>query len=142
MEIQEFFIVKGHRKIKATHLTTFEFTKDPHLTWRGNCIIGIKASKGLLQLSDEFKFIVRNPHANISVQIEVEGIIEKIEGKGHSSLTLTDHKDMVVRKSSFVCNRTLMILSNKAAIDLPRDIIEIMKNPQSEMEVLLTAKLQ
>jgi hypothetical protein len=141
LEIQEIFRVKGHRKIKATHLTTFEFTRDPHLTWRGDCIIGVKASKALIQLSDEFKFIVKNPHTHISIQIEVEGIIEEIEGKGHSSLTLTDHKDLVVRKSLFVCNRTLMILSNKAAIDLSRDIIEIMKNPQSKMEVLLTAKL-
>ncbi len=141
MEIQEIFIVKGHRKIKATHLTTLEFTRDPHLTWRGDCIIGVKASKGLIQLSDEFKFIAKNPRTHILVQIEVEGIIEEIEGKGHSSLILTDHNDMVVRKSSFVCNRTLMILSNKAAIDLSRDIIKLMKNPQSKMDVLLKAKL-
>ena len=41
----------GHPMVRSLHPTTYEVTKDAHLTLRGDCIIGVKADKGLSELS-------------------------------------------------------------------------------------------
>jgi hypothetical protein len=43
MRVEEFIEARGHKKIRGTHRTTFEFTKEAHLTERGDCIIGVRA---------------------------------------------------------------------------------------------------
>ncbi len=73
--------------------------------------------------------------------MEVDGIVEEVVGKGYPSLSFTDPRDLVVRKSMFTCGRTLAILSNKAAAGLSRRLIELMKNPKSKMEIHLVAKV-
>lgn len=35
----------GHRNIFATNKKTFEMTKEPHLTERGDCIVAVAADK-------------------------------------------------------------------------------------------------
>ena len=38
--------------------------------------------------------------------------------------------DMVVRKSGYICGRTLAINADKAACDLSRALVEKLKNPE------------
>ena len=38
------FFAYGHSEMRANHETTFEFTKDDFVTWKGNCICGIKST--------------------------------------------------------------------------------------------------
>jgi hypothetical protein len=141
MKMVETLEVRGHKNIKATHPTTFEFTKDSHLTLRGNCIIGVNATKTASQLSSEFKIAAKKIQTIIHVKMNVNGIIDEAVGKGHPSLSFMNSNSLVVRKSTYPCNRTLMILSNKGANNLSRHLVELMKNPQAKMEVTLIASV-
>ncbi|MEM2122680.1 MAG: DUF371 domain-containing protein [Candidatus Bathyarchaeia archaeon] len=139
MKVTETLEAQGHRRIRAIHPTTFEFTREPHLTWRGDCIIGVKASKAASDLSDEFKTTARSTKTMIHVMMEGEGLIEEVLWKGHRSLAYTDAKSLVVRRSGYTCGRTLMICSNKAARDISRTLVDLMRNPKARMEITLTA---
>jgi hypothetical protein len=53
-------------------------------------------------------------------------------------MTLDHPDDMVWRKSTFVCGRTIGILSDKVALTLPRELMENLARGE-EMVVILTA---
>jgi len=124
----EIINAKGHKNIRAKHKTTLEITKENHLTPRGDCIVGISADKGMLELSDEFKKKLRNENSILEIEIECCGIKEKIIAYGNSKLILEHPTDMVVRKSDFICNRTLAVKADKAACDLDRKLVENLRN--------------
>jgi len=131
----------GHPNIRATHRSTLEITKEESLTPRGDCIIAVKADKGLYELSDEFKRVVGREGSKIKLIIEVEGLKEEITGFGSPKLTLSHPTDIVCRKSSYTCDRTLMIKANKAAMDIDRKIVKKLKNPDVQVKITLIAEL-
>ncbi|RLI33421.1 DUF371 domain-containing protein, partial [Candidatus Bathyarchaeota archaeon] len=52
----------------------------------------------------------------------------------------THPSDLVVRKSSYICPRTLMIHADKAAADLPRKMVEALKRAATvTVELTVTA---
>ena len=136
-EVREVVFGYGHENIQATHKTTLEFTKDPHLTKKGDCIVTVAADKALADLSAEFKENLRKRHAKLSVLIEVDGVTEQVNAYGSPRLSLTHLTDMVIRKSDYVCNRTLAIHADKAAQDLPREFVEKLKNPKQKVKITL-----
>ena len=115
---------RGHENVTSRHRTTLEFTKGEHLTPRGDCIVAVGADRGLQEFSEEFKNLLKDDDAVLEITIECDGISEMVKAKGHHNLTLTHPTDMVVRKSDFVCGRTLAIGADKASIDLDRGLIE------------------
>lgn len=117
----------GHNNIRAMHRTTLEITKENHLTLKGDCIVAVSADKGLLDLPERFKDKLRDKNTILEIIIKSNGIEEKITAGGHSELTLSHPTDMVVRKSNFICNRTLAINSDKAARDLNRGLVDKLK---------------
>ena len=46
MAVRELIRCRGHPLVSSRHPTTFEVTKDEHLTAAGDCIIGIGADRG------------------------------------------------------------------------------------------------
>ena len=46
----------GHPNIVANHKTTLEFTKEKHLSPKGDCIVGINANKSIKEIAFEFGF--------------------------------------------------------------------------------------
>jgi hypothetical protein len=119
---------KGHENISAKHETTFEITKDESLTPKGDCIVGVSSDKSMVDFSQEFKEKIADDSCLIKVELSTKNGYDEITGHGHRKLTLTHPTDLVCRKSSYVCSRTLMIKSNKASIDLNRQLIEDLKN--------------
>ncbi|XRO76291.1 DUF371 domain-containing protein [Methanocaldococcus sp. 10A] len=117
---------KGHKNVSATHKTTLEITKENYLTPTGHCIIGIEADKSMADFSEEFREKLRNAK-KIIVEIEVEGIKDTIIGEGHKDLILNHPTDIVIRKSNYICPRTLMINANKSAKDINREIVKKLK---------------
>ena len=132
------FKAHGHPNIRSTHKTTLMTTTEPHLTPRGDCIIAVGAETGLAQLPDEIKVAARDPGTDITFTISVENHVFIAVGRGHPTLTYTDSIDMVARKSSYTCGRTLMIASNKASTDLPAEIIKALQNPEAVITVQIT----
>jgi hypothetical protein len=140
MKATEDIIAHGHENIRSTNKTTFEITKENYLTKRGDCIVAVDATKGAADLSQQFKKVVRNEDAQITIEIEADGEKETVKAWGSLGLTLTHSTDLVVRKSSFVCNRTLAIRADKAACDFSRSLVEKLQNPKQKVKITLTAE--
>ena len=138
-EIKEVIFGYGHENIQATHKTTLEFTKDTHLSKKGDCIIAVATDKALADLSAEFKEKLRKTHTKLTILIEANGIIEKVNAQGSQQLILTHPTDMVIRKTDYVCNRTLAVHADKAAQDLSRNLVEKLKNPKQKVKITLIA---
>jgi len=132
------FKAQGHPNIRSNHKTTLMTTTDPHLTLRGDCIIAVAAETGLAQLPKEIKETARDPKTNITFTISVDNHVFTAHGKGHPDLTYTDPIDMVARKSSYTCGRTLMVASDKAAVDIPDELIEALQNPEPLINITIT----
>ena len=64
--------------------------------------------------------------------IQVENHSFEINGEGNPNLELIHPSDIVIRKSSFVCPRTLAINCDKSAEDIPREIIRILRDPKTK----------
>ena len=65
--------------------------------------------------------------------MEIDGVIERITGWGGKGLTYSNSTSMVARTSSFQCDRTLMIKADKAASDLDREFVGLLKKTSAEM---------
>ena len=122
------FIVKGHPNITSKHKTTLEFTKDPDIGIKADCIIGVKSPVSMDNIPKEIVDAIKEDNKPITIQLETENAVDKIRGYGHHELTLDHPTDMVSRKSDFKCSRTLMINADKAAIDLKKELIKDLKD--------------
>ncbi|HIP17482.1 MAG TPA: DUF371 domain-containing protein [Methanothermococcus okinawensis] len=121
---------KGHPNIKSTHKTTLEITKENYLTPRGDCILGISANRSMRDFPEEFKEKLRNSD-KITVEITVDNLKEVIVGKGHKDLILNHPTDIVIRKSDYLCPRTLFINADKGAKDIDRKLVDKLKEGYS-----------
>ena len=131
-------MAKGHENVLSLHKSTFEITKDKDLSLSGDCIIGLDIDKSMADFPEEFKEKLANDDTKVIVGLKTSNASDTIEGFGHHDLSLSHPTDIVCRKSTFVCSKTLMIKSNKAAIDLNRDLIKDLANGESmEVNIIL-----
>jgi len=131
------FSARGHENIEATHRTTFEVTKETTLTRQGDCILAVESTRAAVDLPFEFKEAARKEGAQITVTIEAGELKEIVKAKGSPKLQFTHPTDLVVRKSGYVCGRTLAIRADKAASDFSRKLVEKLKDPNQEVKVTL-----
>jgi len=129
------FTCYGHKNITSRHKTTLEFTKDKEIL-EGDCIVGIKADFSLLQLK---KFIKTLNNNKITIIIETtkknNKLIEKVNAEINPSFN--SDKDIVIRKSDFIDERTFAIKADKAACDLNKDLIRNIANNKQRISILL-----
>lgn len=130
------FYARGNPRITALHPTTLEVTREEIKSDYGDCIVAASAEIGLAGLPEELKRAARQG-AEMVMRIEAGGLVERIRGRGHPSLTFQSEGEMVVRKSQYVCKRTLMVHSDKAAVDLNRALVEKLKNPDNRIKITL-----
>lgn len=134
------FSARGHENVLSTHKTTFEVTKEATLTKLGDCIVAVESTKAAADLPLEFKEAARKEGARITVTVEANELKETIRAKGSPKLQFTHQTDLVVRKSDYVCGRTLAIRADKAANDFSRELIEKLKDPNQEVKVTLAVE--
>ena len=139
-EATETFSAFGHLNVRATHRATLEFTKDKHLSREGDCIVATASDKSVADLNRRFKECLRKPNARLTVLIEAGGIVEEIHAHGSPRLVLSHPTDIVVRKSDYICCRTLAVRADKAAVDLSRELVEKLKAPKQEAKITLTVE--
>lgn len=140
MKAVERFTARGHESILATHKSTFEITKDTHLTRRGDCVVAVAADKGVGDLSDEVKRILRKKGSKLTIVLQAGEEREVVESWGCPELVLSHPGDMVIRKSSFVSDRTLSVRANKAAEDLSRRFVRKLRDSQQRIDIMLIAE--
>lgn len=141
VRVEEALDAYGHPTITAMHEMSFEVTKEAHLTRRGDCIVAVRASKGAIDLSQEFKAIAGNDSARITVLLSAGGIEVEACGRGSSGLRFDHPTDLVARKSTYTCPRTLMVSSNVTARDFPRKFVDLVRNPGRKITIRLTGEV-
>jgi len=94
---------------------TIEITKESHLTPQG----------------EDLKNKLKDPNTRVTFSISVGPHEFIIKGMGHSDLILTHSDDIVIRKSNFICPRTLAVKCDKASDMLPREMVSLLQNPKT-----------
>lgn len=122
----------GHENVRALHPRTIEITTEPDLTIQGDCIIGVSAECGCKDIPKKLKEKLRDRRSIVTLSIQVNDEIFQVEGSGNEDLILEHPHDIVIRKSKFLCPRTLAINCDKASNDIPRKMIKMLQSPQTK----------
>ncbi|MHA1729191.1 MAG: DUF371 domain-containing protein [Promethearchaeota archaeon] len=139
LKFLERFTVHGHCNILGNHKSTIEFTKECHLSKKGDCILGVGSQRSCVDLRENTKKALvrvktqKNP--KFLIKLVLKSNYESFFGFGNKDLKLTDKRDIVFRKSNYICGRTIMISCNKAAKDINRNLIKDLRDPASLMMV-------
>lgn len=130
--MQEEIAFFGHPNVQSFHARTVEITKDEHLTLKGDCIIGVRATKACADLDPAIKSRLAKSDSRVKIEIVVSSDTYTITGTGDERLTLKNPHDIVIRKTNFVCPRTLSVRCDRASSDIPRRMVEALKNPETK----------
>ncbi len=135
MIILDTITAKGHPLVQCSHTTTIELTKDAYLTKNGTCILGIEASKACYDLNPLLKKKITDGE-KITVIIKTGEIIDSFYGFGHRNLTLLNKKDIVFRKSNYLCDRTILIKCSKSSSELNRNTIKKIISSKEQFSII------
>jgi uncharacterized protein len=133
------FQAHGHPRILASHPTTLEITTEDHLTLRGDCIVAVGATCGARGVPAALKEALSSDIGRAVLTIRAEYESFQVVGRGSTELTLRDEREMVVRKSGFISDRTLFIRADKAARDIPRSLVQLLQNPEQLVTIEIRA---
>jgi uncharacterized protein len=122
----------GHENIRSLHPKTIEITTESHLTVNGDCIIGVNADHGCNDIPERMKLLLQNSKSNVNCTIMVKDFSFKVKGRGNDKLTLKNPHDIVIRKSSFVCPRTLATNCDTASDEIPRQMVKLLQDPDTK----------
>jgi hypothetical protein len=122
----------GHENIRGLHPRTIEITTEPDLTVQGDCIIGVSAKCGCKNIPKKLKKKLRDVRSKITLSIQVNDEIFQVSGSGSQDLILEHPHDIVIRKSKFLCPRTLAISCDKASDEIPRKMIKMLQSPKTK----------
>ena len=114
----------------GNHPNTLEITKDSEISRRADCIIGVEANKACADLHSLLVAHIKS-RGRLKFVIKVKQHSFVFYGSGDSDLPLTDPREMVLRKSDFVSPRTIALRCDAAAIDLPREMIKLLQDPNT-----------
>lgn len=130
------FFAYGHPNILGTHKTTLEFTKDREISLKGDCIVGVKADFDFKKLR---KFIKKCKSNKIKIIISKKLKNKKISETINAEINpeFNSNKELVIRKTGFVSERTFAINADKAAFDLDRSLTKLLKERGSKIDVTI-----
>ncbi|MEM1628332.1 MAG: DUF371 domain-containing protein [Desulfurococcaceae archaeon] len=135
--IKEVIKAKGHPNIRALHKTTIEITKDDEISPKGDCIIATSADKAANELARELRESLKSSESILLVIIEVEGFRDLIIAQGHPNLIMSDNRKIIIRRSEFIEPATIGIRANKAAADIKRELISLMRRRDVDVTIKL-----
>jgi hypothetical protein len=135
---QDEVIFYGHSNVKSLHAKTLEITKDDYLTPRGDCIIGIRADKSCADLDEALKDRLRRSLAIVRIEVIVGTESILITGKGDERLKLLSSHDIVIRKTNYVCPRTMSVRTDKAALEMPRKMVKLLQDKDRKAVLRIT----
>jgi uncharacterized protein len=127
MKVTETIRCRGHPNVLSLHPTTFEITKEMHLTCKGDCIIAVAAEKGAADLSPGFRAALSRDDAVLLTRLTCGEISVVVTSFGSAGLVLDHPSDLVWRRSRYVCGRTIGIETDRAARDLPCELVDRLK---------------
>lgn len=135
MQVKEVFKARGHPNIRARHRTTLMVTKDEELSLHGDCVAAVSSEKGLRDLNKKTKDAIKIQGSKITLIIDIGDGFFEIHGFGDPRLPLSHPRDIVVRKSGHICERTLMLFADKAACDMHPEFVKQLQNPRQSVNI-------
>jgi hypothetical protein len=132
---------RGHPNVTGRHPTTFEVTREEHLSNTGDCIIGIAADRGASALPSGFAELLARDEALLVTRLCCGDCCVIITSQGSPAMTLDHPTDLVWRRSDYVCGRTVGIRSDMTARDLPRQLIALLQGG-AELVVEMTVRVE
>lgn len=138
--VQDEVIFYGHPNVQSLHARTIEITKDEHLTLRGDCIIGVKANKACADLDEALKRRLKSNSAIVRIELMVGTESFLITGMGDQRLNLLSPHDIVIRKTNFVCPRTVSVRCDKASLELPRKMVKMLQDRDTKAIFRITVE--
>ena len=136
------FSAKGHPAMLSTHPSTIEITKESRLTSRGDCIVAVYSEMGANDLPDALKVTLARPNTIARVVLSVGPFEFVVHGRGDPRLSLSHPTDLVIRRSGFTSDRTLMIHADKSAVDLPRGMVRLLRDSINTVSIRITTSTQ
>jgi hypothetical protein len=133
------FHAYGHPAILSTHPSTLEITTTHELTRRGDCVVAVKSSRAVRNLPEDLKRVLSSSRGRGRLALRVGPFEFTVEGRGDPRLTFLHDTDLVVRKSAFISDRTLMIHADKSSIDIPRDMVRLLQDANNRVTVEISA---
>ncbi|MBD3164957.1 DUF371 domain-containing protein [Candidatus Woesearchaeota archaeon] len=127
------FYCFGHRNISARHRNTIEFTREPELSAKGDCIVGVRADFDYERLKD---FVNQNKARKIECEINAAGLKDVLSF--YLNAEFSDREEIVIRKTDFKSPRTLGIKADKAAKDIKRELAEKIRDKNRKIKVIFT----
>lgn len=117
----------GHENVRATHHSTLEVTTDDWLTPAGDCIVGVEASVAPSGFDRAVVRAAQSESATVRLTLATGDHRQSIVGRGDPALTFADDRSLVVRTSSYVDDRTVMVDADGAASDIDRDLVAALR---------------
>lgn len=99
----------------------------------------MKSSGAVRNIPEDLKRILSSSSGRGRLALRVGPYEFTVEGKGDPRLTFFHGTDLVVRKSAFISDRTLMIHADKSSIDIPRDMVRMLQDPKNTVTVEISA---
>jgi uncharacterized protein len=138
--LQEEITFQGHKNILSLHARTIEVTKDSNMSKKGDCIVGVSANKACHDLDTAFKRKLKISGTFVKIIVIVEPLEFVLAGFGKDDLEITHKHDIVLRKSNYIDSRTLIVSCDKSAIDIPRNLIKMLTNPDTRGLLRITVE--
>lgn len=130
--MEEEITFQGHINVLSLHSKTIEITKDPNLTKKGDCILGVSANKACNDLNSSLKDRLKKSSTFVKISIVVDPFVFELSGYGSNTLEVSHGHDIVLRKSNYVDSRTLAVSCDKSAFDIPRNLVSLLTNPETK----------
>ena len=99
----------------------------------------MKSSSAVRNLPEDLKRVLSSSRGRARLALRVGPLEFTLEGRGDPRLTFSHDTDLVVRKSAFISDRTLMIHADKSSIDIPRDMVRMLQDPNNRVTVEISA---
>lgn len=125
----------GHSNIKAAHKSTIEFTKDTHLTPKGDCILGINSDFNL----KEIKGFIKGKN-KLTMKITAGNVSDTLEFIPNQKFN--DSREIVIRLGEYASERTLGTRATKAARHIKRELVEKLKQDRTRITISISCSLE
>ncbi len=98
----------------------------------------MNANKAVKDLSPDFKEKIRSDKAvKVELILPDYGKIFEFKAFGSKKLILSHDRDAVIRKSDYICSRTLLVRSEKAAINIDREFVNLLRDRKTTIVMRL-----
>ena len=136
---KEEVVAKGHPAIQATDDNGFIITKADSPEKYPKAIVAVNANKACKDFDKQFKNTLKSAK-KIEITIEAGGVEEKIIAFCSPALMLASDKEIAVRKDDKIDAKTAGILADKSASELSQDLVEKLRNPETEVKITFEIK--